>query len=81
MCMCVCRVLHYAPMMRELAMRLVATSLMVLCEAPEDLMVAARHALGVCVCVCVCVWHKRGGEMRGVEKWNKVSGTYLRASV
>lgn len=33
------------PMSLELAMRLVATSLMVLCEAPEERMVAARHAL------------------------------------
>ena len=34
-----------SPRSFELAMRLVATSLMVLCEAPEDLIVAARHAL------------------------------------
>ena len=56
---------YYSPMSRALAMRFVATSLIVLWEAPEERMVAARQALleeeaglySEWVCVC--------GEGRG----------------
>lgn len=47
--------LTHSPISLEFAMRFVATSFMVLCEAPEERMVAARHALHVCVCVCACI--------------------------
>ena len=40
------------PMSLELAMRFVATNLMVLWEAPEDRMVAAKQALDMYVHAC-----------------------------